>query len=373
MSVLDPEALTNRVFLIGAGFSKPAGLPLANELLDHIRTVSRDYLRAPDGFSHLEGDLHRYEQYLADTDPTRPFDLEEFGAWLDWENVLRLRGSDTWSRDGNKSSLQLRWAIGHVLHTSTPTALPKVYLEFARRLTTSDTVLTLNYDLLLERALGQVGVPFRRFPQRFESIGEYSSVVDMTHPAELRLHKLHGSLDWVRIPLSLPDTTLETTPLVDGPRRHDDPLAAVGVIATSGLAEYYGSRDSWYRAPPLVLAPSTAKPLHGSPLVPLWEGLLQNASLSGTLAVIGCSLPTGDPYVRQVAHNYATQIGASLQDQNALPWPQTQMKVVDYRQDRVGVAELHSRFRFMPRAHTDFVVDGFSLATLDDILPSRDG
>jgi hypothetical protein len=166
VSARDPDTLTNRVFLLGAGFSKPAGLPLANELLDRIRTVARGFLSTPNGFSHLEGDLDRYEQYLADTDPTRSFDLEEFGAWLDWEHTLRLRGSDTFSPDGNRSSLQLRWAIGHVLHTSTPATLPGVYLEFARRLITSDVVLTLNYDLLLERALDEVGVPFRRFPQR---------------------------------------------------------------------------------------------------------------------------------------------------------------------------------------------------------------
>lgn len=362
--------ITSRVFLLGAGFSKPAGLPLANELLDLVREVARDFMRAPDGSSHLETAIERYERYLADTEPARPFDLEEFGAWLDWEYVLRLRGSDTWSQDGSRASLQLRWAIGRVLHGATPATLPEVYLEFARRLTPTDVVLTLNYDTLLERALQQVGVPFRRFPERYESVSEYASVIDSNHQAELRVNKLHGSLDWIRVPVHN-RASVPANPLVAGPRQPDDPLHAIGVIPASHLDDYYASRANWYQAPPLILAPSTAKPLGGSPLVPLWEGLLQGAHMWGSFAVIGCSLPAGDPYVRQVAHNFAAEIGESLDRNLELPWPQTRMKIVDYRQDRVGIADLRNRFRFMPPAHTDFVLDGLGLETLDQILPTR--
>lgn len=369
MSDSRPE-LSNRVFLLGAGFSKPAGLPLANELLDQVLAVAREFMSDGNGFNHLEADLDRYEQYLADTHPGRKFDLEEFGAWLDWEHTLRLQGSDTWSDEGNRSSLQLRWAIGHVLHRATPTELPELYVEFASRLTSSDTVLTLNYDLIMERALHAAGMSYRRFPDRYSELYETHAVVDPDQPAELLLSKLHGSLDWLRLPLGK-KSPLTPVPLVEGPRYNDDPLLGIGVLPASELDAYYDCAASWWRDPTVLIVPSTAKPLARSSLVPLWEGLLPMAGLRGSFCAIGCSLPAGDPYVRQVAHHYATQIGASMDSATELPWQQTTMKVVDLRGDRVGIHELRERFRFMPGAHSEFILDGFSLDTLDRILPTR--
>lgn len=362
----DPE-LTNRVFLLGAGFSKPAGLPLATELLDKVVEVARSRWSV-DGTSHLERDLERYEDYLADTEPGRDFDLEEFGAWLDWEHTLRLRGSDTWSDEGNESTLQLRWAIGHVLHRAMPEILPDVYLAFASRLTTSDVVLTLNYDRLMERALDEVGLPYRRFPARYSEVYDTHCIVDSDHPPELLLSKLHGSLDWVHLPLH-PRETLAVETLVEGLRSGDDPLSAIGVVSATSLDTYYGDSSAWWRTPPVLLAPSTAKPLARSSLVPLWNGILPLSYMRGTFAAIGCSLPAGDPYVRRVAHHIATEIGGSLDRGDELPWPQTRMKVVDMRSDRVAVHELRERYQFMPSAHTDFILDGFRLDNLDQILP----
>lgn len=360
---------TNRIFLLGAGFSKLAGLPLASELLDRVLAVARECM-SHDGSSHLEADLDRYERYLAATDPGRAFDLEEFGAWLDWEHTLRLKGSDTWSDEGNRSSLQLRWAIGRVLHQTSPADLPEVYVEFARRLTTSDLVLTLNYDRLMERALEAADVPYRRFPDRYSELYETHAVVDPDQPPELLVSKLHGSLDWVRLPLN-DKSHLAAMPLVEGPRYVDDPLLGIGVIPPDALDAYYNDTSSWWRDPPVLMVPSTAKPLARSSLVPLWEGLLPMAYMRGTFATIGCSLPAGDPYVRQVAHHMSTEIGANIDAGNTIPWPQTTMKVVDLRTDRVGIHDLRERYRFMPAAHTEFILDGFSLDTLDRILPPR--
>lgn len=359
--------VTNRVFLLGAGFSKPAGLPLASELLPLTIEVARRHM-SDGSFNHLEADVGRYEDYLADTDSSRRFDLEEFCAWLDWEHTLRLQGSDTWSEAGNRSSLQLRWAIGRVLYEAMPTTLPEVYLEFARRLTTSDQVLTLNYDLLLERALDEVGLPYRRFPDRFSEVGEMSAVVDRTRD-ELVISKLHGSIDWVSLPLSA-GSVIGAQHLVAGPRHDNDPLLDIGVVGSGDLGTYYADSHNWWRNPPMIMNPSTAKPLARSSLVPLWHGLAQGSTLRGSLIVIGCSLPPGDPYVLQVIHSIATGVGSGLRAAQQLPWPQTRMKVVDRRSGRVPIAELRERYRFMPEVFTDFVLDGFAVDTLDDIVPT---
>ena len=225
-----------------------------------------------DGYSHLNAAFERFAEYLRDVDPDRGFDLEEFGAWLDWEHTLRLKGSDTFSEYGNEAGLQLRWAIGKVLHDATPRALPNLYLDFAGRLTATDVVLTLNYDLLLERALEAVRLPFRRFPLRFSEIHRYSARVE-TDVRELVLMKLHGSVDWT---YAVPDSggrALSAAagglrPLVEGPRPKGDLLSCIAVIPPTDLDAYYASSQSWHRQPTLLMPPSTAKPMAGSPLVP---------------------------------------------------------------------------------------------------------
>src|SRR5207245_1101317 len=91
----------------------------------------------------------------------------------------------TFSDQANEDGLQLRWAIGKVLHDAMPEQVPDFYIEFARRLNTSDRVLTLNYDILLERALHEVGLPFRRFPTRYSEVFE-------THAIGLYAYMLGG-------------------------------------------------------------------------------------------------------------------------------------------------------------------------------------
>lgn len=44
---------TARLFLLGAGFSKPAGFPLATELLPLVREVAALYFSS-NGYSHIE-------------------------------------------------------------------------------------------------------------------------------------------------------------------------------------------------------------------------------------------------------------------------------------------------------------------------------
>lgn len=361
---------TYRVFLLGAGFSKPAGLPLAAELLPLVQQAASRYMSTADGYNHLSKAVSTYESFLADTDPSRPFDLEEFGAWLDWEHVLRLKGSDTFSDYGNEAALQLRWAIGHVLHTATPDALPDTYLQFARQLNTSDIVLTLNYDLLMERALEEVGLPYRRFPDRYSEIHEAYSVIDNEQPDELVLHKLHGSIDWTYFTGRKSDNSLQLEPLIKGLRQPDDPLLRIAVIPRDQLRQYYVSRQSWHANPALIMNPSTAKPMGTSPLIPLWDGLGRNGAMLGGFVVIGCSLPPGDPYVLQVAHGIGTDYGSGRGKVGAL-WPQARMKVVDLRVGRIATHQLRERYRFLSDEHTDFLLDGFTSESVEGIFDSE--
>ncbi|MGZ6609194.1 MAG: hypothetical protein ACXVFI_19255 [Solirubrobacteraceae bacterium] len=359
---------TARLFILGAGFSKAAGMPLASELLPLVLDVAARYFRSK-GFSHLEHALERYDAYVADVEPGRQFDLEEFGAWLDWEHTLRMKGSDTFSDHGNQAGLQLRWAIAKVLHDAMPRSLPDVYLDFARQLTTTDRVLSLNYDLIVERSCEEVGLPYRRFPSRYSEVHEWYAVGDPDEPDELVIGKLHGSIDWLY--RAGRDRQIETLPLVDGPRVQDDPLLNVEVIGSNELESYYSTPSNWFKDPPVLMPPSRAKPLAASELVPLWDGAGLYSYMLGGLTVIGCSLPPGDPYMVQLMHHIATDYVAG-REAGGRVWPQRRLKVVDLRPSSDAVDELRTRFRFMDPAHTDFIFEGFTPQSLDSIFEPPD-
>ena len=340
-----------------------------------VRAVADDWFSVPTegGSSHLNAEFDRYESFLRDTNPSRSFDLEEFGAWLDWEHTLRLKGSDTFSDYGSQAGLQLRWAIGKVLYDLTGSDVPELYIDFARRLTATDVVLTLNYDLLLERALEVVGLPFRRFPDRLSEIHEMYATVDPNAQQELLLMKLHGSVDWTHAKKDIwgglggASDRVNLVPLTEGPRVENDPLMGIAVLPGDELAAYYSNRRSWYQLPLLLMPPSTAKPMANSPLVPLWNGAGTFAYMRGGFNVIGCSLPPGDPYVLQLIHHIATDYAAG-REQGGNVWPQRRMKLVDLRTSDSARAALLERYRFMDRNQTDVFVDGFRPEILDDLF-----
>ena len=63
---------THRLFLLGAGFARPAGLPLASELVPLVRAAADEWLSVAreDGYSHLNSAFDRYQTYLSEIDPT---------------------------------------------------------------------------------------------------------------------------------------------------------------------------------------------------------------------------------------------------------------------------------------------------------------
>ena len=102
-----------RILILGAGFSKPAGLPLAPELWKEIMRLARALTGRA---AKLQEDLRNYIAYKHDCDGVDldedEVDFEDFCRFLDIEHYLGLRGSDTWSQDGNEGTVESRryWA-----------------------------------------------------------------------------------------------------------------------------------------------------------------------------------------------------------------------------------------------------------------------
>src|SRR5262249_40253418 len=166
------------LYILGAGFSAAAGLPLADELW---REVCRRAMPLTGRLGQFREDLDYYIEFKECCDGVKlsreDVNFEEFLGFLDVEHHLLLRGKDTWSDDGNESQLIVKTLIGQILTERTPqgNAIPQLYLDFADKLQPGDRVITFNYDILLERACEAVFKPYRLALMRYADVNGRST------------------------------------------------------------------------------------------------------------------------------------------------------------------------------------------------------
>ncbi|NVK41352.1 MAG: SIR2 family protein [Oceanospirillaceae bacterium] len=373
-----------RIFVLGAGFSKLAGLPLASELYPlTLQAIEKEWGRE----TKFQRDIEAYIEYRKDCDgiviDQSEIDLEELISFWDIEHYLGLRGSDTWSSEGNESQLMIRKAMGRVIQNRTPELdrLPCAYYRFAESLTENDTVITFNYDVLLERALDHIGKPYRLFPARYKKVGRYTNEVDDSKD-ELVILKLHGSVDWFSNKQYLeskksleeigsPTTNLHTVfderdrygarPLVDGIRPHNDPLQ--NIFRIRDVDGYY-LHDRGFNAP-FMLSPSQVKFVYAPPLLDFWHGLNRQGGWNLGVSVVGFSLPEHDEYIRQVLYNVVSNYQGFSWDSDFLGFRKAPVKFVDFRNEEKSRVEFKERYRFSDPGKTEYWFDGFS----DDSVP----
>jgi hypothetical protein len=300
-------------------------------------------------------------------------------SYLDIEHFLGLRGSDTWSSEGNESQIITKKAIGEVIHLKTPPAdkLPTFYYKFAERLTAYDLVLTFNYDVLLERALLHVGNPFRLFPSRYKSVSEWGGTVDDTKK-EVTILKMHGSVDWFdnRHFLELQKVTKNGTNLhtvfdnpdrygakriVDGPRPANDPLSSIFRI--EGVDEFY-RLDRGFNGP-FILSPSHVKFVYATTLLDFWHGMNRGGGWNLGVNVIGFSLPKHDEYIRIGLWNIITNYQQSWWDEKLIDFLKDYVRLIDLRTDDASISEYKDRYCFVDPGKTRYFFNGMC----DEVIP----
>lgn len=379
-----------RIYILGAGFSKPAGLPLATELYPLVRE-SIVYRHGND--TKFSRDVSNYLEYCESCgvagQTEQILDLEQLMSYLDIEHYLGFRGSDTWSQEGNESQLMIRRAIGEVIDARTPEAdkLPDIYYRFAESLSTRDTVLTLNYDLVLERALAKVGKPFRRFPHRYQSVDQHGGILD-SDTEEVVLLKLHGSVDWFdnrqflelesmferqgtpQIPrhsVFADPARYGVQPLAEGLQPPGDSLRHIFWMRET--SKYY-ERDGGFNAP-FLLSPSHVKFVYADPILSFWRGIGRSGGYNLGVSVIGFSLPPHDEYIRiglyQMLSNYGSWWNETMFDGTLKDYA----RFVDYRTNDDQIAEYRSRYRFADSEKSRFCYGGFGHDALEFLFRQR--
>jgi len=381
-----------RIIILGAGFSHPAGLPLAGELFEEVRRRARvQYGRT----NALESDLNYFIDYKRRCDGLEvshaDIDYEEFLGFLDAEHALGFRGGDAITSEGNETQLIVKTLIGSIIQTKCPpslTEIPDLYLRFAERLKPSDWVLTFNYDTLLESALVAVGKPFRLFPNRYERVvPQYGYGVLDSSREEVVVLKLHGSIDWfdktpydevmmaVDDPDYIPkwyshfstDNPYGISPLLEGLQMPDDPMRRIRRM--KGVFEYYS--QSLVPQPPFILTPSLGKILYFESLKPLWWGIGEAGGLNLGMAIIGYSLPPHDDHARQAIYRLTDNYSRFEPDLIIGGVRKLPLRIVNLAREEEEIREFRSRYRFIDWNRTETWLDGFSHESLDFIFSER--
>jgi hypothetical protein len=374
------------IYILGAGFSKPAGLPLACDLWDEVR---RRALSLSGRASFFRDDLETYIEYRKKCDGKglafEEVDLEEFMAFLDIEFHLGLRGKETWSSEGNEAQVVVKTLIGEILAERMPASIPEQYLAFARLLQPNDYVLTFNYDVLLERALESAKIPYRLYPDRLKPnpLGKGMLVDDTKR--EVIVLKLHGSIDWFdrtsysqleenRMKQGLPpggsDLVFQdrhrfgAIPLLEGPRFPDDPLRQMYRIRE--IEHLYKSRPL-FLATPSLLNPSSMKILYSQMVRDFWWGLGYAGEVNFRMAIIGFSLPPQDEYARQALYRI-------VKNYQSISWDKTwdsaghrkaPLLLVDFRSSAEEEQAFRQRYAFVDWSKAQTCLSGFNDKALE--------
>ncbi|HAT8810707.1 TPA: hypothetical protein JBA30_17330, partial [Legionella pneumophila] len=185
-----------RLFILGAGFSKPAGLPLGTELLQEIV----NYVNSPTNniFSEYKerfiGTITEYQDYS--NKKINEINIEEFIEYIDYQSFLNFYGTlNSPSRQGNDIQKIIRVLIATVLLKKREQVLnTNLYNNFAETLTNNDIVITLNYDTLIEYFLQKNGKKFRLLPPWI-----YKDKSDFEPYDGITLLKVHGSINWFNL------------------------------------------------------------------------------------------------------------------------------------------------------------------------------
>jgi SIR2-like protein len=375
-----------RLLILGAGFSKPAGLPLGNELLEEVVAEAK---RTTAFENILRPEIERYLLFIERTTGARgslkDTGLESFMSFLDIEHALGFEAGDKFSDDGSRAQLLFRFLIARVLwrrQLRMPPPARALYDEFATRLEPNDWILTFNYDTIVEDALTRIRKPFRLVPARYKNADRFYAEYADGPDRDVVILKLHGSMDWFRRdhfvrnsrhrkPFALADKPRDAVfnnprarprKLIRGPYWHGSPLKNVYRVLNM---DAYFERAVPMLDTPLLVSPSYSKPLYLQPLHDLWRDMSSIGSFNSALCIVGYSLPPYDDYVVQAL--YAAVRNFQHFDATGVV-EKASVKIVDYRTTEESRQEYRDTYRFVDwtRAKADW--NGFSEQSLDMIF-----
>jgi hypothetical protein len=289
-------ATESTVYILGAGASREAGLPLTTELvnliIDENRKLPLKWFLEPadvDTTREFINGLIKSEALLRRSG-LNPLNVEEILNLASTAELLEipLPYPNRHLIEGRIVREYVTWLILLVLESLTRDRLPASYRRFAKLIRATDSIITLNYDLVVEsflrRRFGCFNYCLGLQPEQIES-------PSMRIDEGVHLLKLHGSINW----RECTDTNGSTKPPCGKffiYEAHSLPAYGYGVarVCNCGI----GSLRTKI-IPPVFLKLSTDAILRS-----IWRTSVYDLRKANRLIIIGYSLPSYDVAVQEM-------------------------------------------------------------------------
>jgi hypothetical protein len=283
--------MANRVFLLGAGFSKPAAFPLANELLHFVQTHLKASMNVRDIDFKKE-----LKTFIDGLDPSLLSNIELLLTYIDLALLNHSVGIFTQCASPEELRLFRKKFSGALVrafnnaHFKLSGGYPneELYRIFCDILRAGDTIITFNYDLIVEQELWKQkkwtfidGYGLEKDVKDFSA--PFGGTYSPTHPTEslIKVYKLHGSLGWISdyfkeeiIFIGMPDYFQGYTGL-----HCESNLQIAGAGGDEGTT---------------LIEPTYIKRFNCTPILDIWKQSIEALRQSNELIIIGYSLPEAD-------------------------------------------------------------------------------
>jgi len=143
-----------------------------------------------------------------------------------------------------------------------------------------DTIITLNYDCLLDDCLTEIGV---RPDYGLQDADQSTKAKDCRY--EMPVLKLHGSANWFEC----------------NSKKCERRIALAGGTPTERLEYFYGQqcpRCGQNTVAPVIVPPTWAKGGQSEVLRPVWSKALEALREAGRIFIVGYSMPSTDQFFR---------------------------------------------------------------------------
>ncbi len=332
-----------RTFVLGSGFSRSMGLATVAELFDTLFQMEGTFGKGEDDLSREFRQIRSALEFLYPNVDTS----KESHAYPPFEEFLSLANVsiDFEERDGSQLGFfgeriwQDYYKAGVKLLTKAiERHSSKIRLNdgsplrrFAQALQPDDTVVTFNWDTILEKQLTELDVAFS---------------LDPFGDSNIKILKLHGSLSWVLLDGRSTPKNMEYFFTLN----EEDRLLCSGD---------HSVLDTWLpldRSPYIVTPIAQKRPLDLGFMKRLWVHAFDCLAQSSAIAVIGYSIPNEDYHARALLREgFYTAQKAGLDPSITVINP-------DESSGMRFFSKIHRNFRFLTRKF-----DGTEMSTIGKI------
>jgi hypothetical protein len=269
-----------RLFVLGAGFSAAAGIPMTGTLLRGA--MDRFQVESPGSFPRMNGYIRTCFRLGDDAEPDyRTLSLSEICTFLHYQELREYGGGERWSDAGSGENLALQYFIAKEVALRTPALsdVPELYRRFAEQLHPGDIVISFNWGTLLEIAVEAVGK-------------QYAYEVS---DGRIAIFKLHGSINWR---LGVPENPV----MAWHPFDFTKGMMREEIFCTEQLAH----PGAWQTGPPrpevqpFIVLPGFGKAFDVRRLAPLWYKPEFAFGFTHDIFIIGLSLARDDFIIRSL-------------------------------------------------------------------------